>query len=164
MEKAGLEANCGSKGHSMDNDLKGIPPVAEGVFTLPPYDHDGPVLLGGYCAACNQFHFPRPKYCPSCLEPPVETSIGGSGEIYSFTVIRVKAPLGLPSPYGVGYIDLKPIGLRIFCLLDPGKIEDLRIGLPVSLKVAPLGNGIDGRPCLRPFFTPQPKSPNGEEE
>jgi hypothetical protein len=54
----------------------------------------------------------------------------------------------------VGYIDLQESGLRIFCLLDPDAIDALRIGLPVSLKVAPLGRGVDGSPRLRPYFTP----------
>ena len=132
-----------------------IPPVARGIFTLPPYDQAAPSLLGGLCSACDRRYFPRPRYCPACLGPTEEIVLGSEGKIYSYTVVRIKAPLGLPTPYSVGYIDLEEtVGLRIFCLIDPGAIDQLRVGLRMRLAVGPLGNNVDGSPCLRPFFTP----------
>lgn len=131
-----------------------IPPVARGIFTLPPYDEAPPALLGGFCGTCATYYFPRPNYCRSCLGPLTETKVGSEGTIYSFTVIRKKPPFGLPLPYGVGFIDLKETGLRIFCLLDPAALDQLRIGLPVQLAVAPMGHDAGGTPCLRPFFKP----------
>lgn len=148
----------------MNLQIRNIPPVAEGIFTLPPYDDAPPVLLGGYCPRCNRYDFPRPKYCRTCLGSPEEVELGGEGEIYSYTVIRVKAPLGLPSPYAVGYVDLKRSGLRIFCLLDPAAVDALQIGLPVTLKVAPLGLGADGALRLRPYFTPASQGSDETEE
>jgi len=62
--------------------------------------------------------------------------------------------MGLPQPYSLGYIDLDDIPLRIFCLLDPAANDQLKIGLPVHLKVAPLGHDSNGKPCLRPYFSP----------
>lgn len=148
----------------MGADLEKILPVAEGIFTLPPYDKEPPVLLGGYCRECDQYYFPRPQYCRSCLKAPEEAELGGEGEIYSYTAIRVKPPLGLPSPYAVGYVDLKENGLRIFCLLDPSAVDSLQIGLPVKLKVESLGCGTDGSPRLRPYFSPVNQGLNGTEE
>jgi uncharacterized OB-fold protein len=148
----------------MSIEKQKIPPVAEGIFTLPPYDDAPPVLLGGYCNECNEYYFPRPKYCRKCLGHSKEVVLGSEGEIYSYTVIRVKPPLGLPSPYAVGYIDLTERGLRVFCLLDPAAVDALQIGLPVTLKVAPLGHGVDGSPRLRPYFSPVTQRPNGTEE
>jgi uncharacterized OB-fold protein len=136
-----------------------IPPIAPGIFTLPPYDLSPPELLGGLCDKCNQYYFPRPKYCRICLGPVKETVLGSEGTIYSFTVIRKKPPFGLPLPYSVGFIDLQDCRLRIFCLLDPGAVDDLRIGLPVQLKVGPLGHDGHGHSCLRPYFSP--KHPEG---
>lgn len=133
-----------------------IAPVMPGIFTLPPYDDEPPALLGGFCPVCNAYYFPRPKYCRACLGPVKETRVGSEGTIYSFTVVRKKAPLGLPQPYGVGYVNLKETGLSIFCLFDPAALEKLRIGLPVRLAVSPLGLDINGSPCLRPYFTPMP--------
>lgn len=131
-----------------------IGPVATGVFTLPPYDHHPPQLIGGRCIPCSRYYFPRPHYCKGCLEPTEEVLLGAEGIIYSYTVVRIKAPLGLPTPYAVGYVDLKGSFLRVFTLLDPHCIENLQVGLPVRLAVAPLGHDGQGSPCLRPYFTP----------
>ena len=136
--------------------LDDIPPVAIGIFTLPPYDKGPPELLGGFCYVCNAHYFPMAKYCPSCLVSLEEATLGSEGTIYSFTVVRKRAPLGLPEPYSIGYIDLaKDPSLRIFGLLDPGAIDRLRIGMPVKLVVGPLGHDGHGSPRLRPYFTPK---------
>lgn len=137
-----------------EKKLIGIPPVMPGIFTLPPYDDGPPALLGGFCPACNLYYFPRPKYCRACLGKVEETGVGSEGTVYSFTVVRKRAPLGLPLPYGVGFVDLKKTGLRIFCLLDPAALEKLRIGLPVRLAIGVLGHDGSGSPRLRPYFTP----------
>jgi uncharacterized OB-fold protein len=131
-----------------------IPPVVPGIFTLPPYDQNQPKLLGGFCPTCNRYYFPRPKYCRGCLGETKEILLGSKGIIYSFTVIRRKPPLGLPEPYSVGYVDLEESGLRVFSLLDPAAIAQLRIGLKVRLVVEPLGHDAYGAPRLRPYFTP----------
>ncbi|UCF93555.1 MAG: OB-fold domain-containing protein [Desulfobacterales bacterium] len=131
-----------------------LSPVEEGLFTPPPYTESPPKLLGGYCRKCRQHYFPRPRHCRRCLDPVEGASLGSEGKLYSFTVIRTRPPLGLPQPYGVGYVDLEECGLRIFGLLDPGAVDRLRIGLPVRLAVAPLGHDARGERCLRPYFTP----------
>lgn len=131
-----------------------LPPVMPGTFTLPPYDGEPPQLLGGYCPRCQCHYFPAPQFCKTCLEPPETASVGSRGTVYSFTVIRKKAPLGLPLPYCVGYIDLLETGLRVFCLLDAGAADELQIGTPVKLAVDAIGNDAHGNPCLRPYFTP----------
>jgi uncharacterized OB-fold protein len=139
----------------MSDEITNIPPFMPGIFTSPPYKETPPRLLGGLCTACNRKYFPWPKYCPNCLGPTEETVVGSEGTIYSYTVIRTKPPLGLPMPYSVGYIDLTDSGLRIFCLLDPAAIDQLRVGLPVRLAVGPLGHNGHGSPRLRPYFTPK---------
>ncbi|MBI5014810.1 MAG: OB-fold domain-containing protein [Deltaproteobacteria bacterium] len=139
-----------------------IPPIAPGLFSLPPGQGE-PNLLGGYCAACDRRFFPRPKYCPVCLEPASEEGLGSRGTLYSYTVVRTRPPLGLPQPYGVGYVDLAGSGLRIFCLLDPDAIERYRIGLPVRLAVDVLGHDGRGAPRLRPYFTPVGQEEEGPQ-
>jgi uncharacterized OB-fold protein len=137
-----------------EEKLSKIPPVIPGIFTLPPYDEAPPALLGGFCPTCSAYYFPRPQYCRTCLGTVEETRVGSEGTIYSFTIVRKKAPMGLPLPYGIGYVDLKETGLRIFCLLDPAALDKLRIGLPVQLAVRDLGHNANGSPCLRPYFSP----------
>ncbi len=138
-----------------DEPVKEIPPVATGIFTLPAGEGSQPRLLGGFCPRCEKHYFPRSKYCPACLDTVVEADLGSTGTVYSFTVVRTRAPLGLPQPYSIGFVDLDGTGLRIFCLFDPNCIERLQAGLPVRLAVEPLGHDGRGTPRLRPFFTPQ---------
>ncbi len=138
-----------------DQLMKEIPPVAPGIFTLPHDEETQPRLLGGFCPTCERRYFPRSKYCPVCLGDLAEADLGSTGIVYSFTVVRTRAPLGLPEPYSIGYVDLDGTGLRIFCLLDPNCIERFQAGLPVRLAVGPIGHDGHGAPCLRPFFTPQ---------
>jgi uncharacterized OB-fold protein len=144
----------GSKAMIGEN-INGIPPMMPGIFTSPPYDQNPPKLIGGCCGDCRRYYFPRPRYCPTCLQPTKEALLNSEGTVHSFTVVRTKPPLGLPQPYSVGYVDLAESGLRIFCLLDPAAIDQLRIGLPVCLAVALLGHDDHGMPCLRPYFTPR---------
>ena len=139
----------------MNSEPLDLPPVAKGVFTLPPYDQFPPRLIGSVCPSCSEYFFPATPYCRKCLEPTVEADLGSEGSLYSFTVIRTKAPLGLPTPYCVGYVDLAGSSLRIFFLLDPAAVGKLKPGLAVRLAVKPMGVDQQGSPCLRPYFTPQ---------
>lgn len=140
----------------MSSDIQTeMPPVAPGIFSMPRGDDSLPQLLGGLCPACQRHLFPRPRYCPVCLGPLEEVSLGATGTIYSFTVVRTKPPLGLPRPYSIGYVDLDRAGLRIFCLLDANSIDQFRVGLAVELAVGPIGHDARGTLCLRPFFKPR---------
>jgi uncharacterized OB-fold protein len=130
-------------------------PVAPGLFRLGA---DGAAtLLGGRCLPCGRTEFPRPAVCPRCLEPMEEIAIGGHGTVYSYTIVRTRAPLGLPEPYAVAYVDLDGSGARVFALFDPAAVADLRIGARVQLEVVVLGHDGRSRPCLRPVFTPAPE-------
>lgn len=124
-----------------------------GIFTMPSASRP-PSLLGRCCPACNLVFFHPRAHCPSCLGPLNRIDLGGRGVLHSFTVVRTKAPLGLPQPYGVGYVDLPEGGPRIFSLLDPRALDRLRLGQVLRLEVAPLGLDSQGHPCLRPYFTP----------
>lgn len=134
-----------------DDKQNNLPLIPEGIAGL---DREGaPNLIGGRCPACGRDYFPRPRYCPQCLGAVEEQGLAGDGVIHSFTVVRVRPPLGLPHPYAVGFIDLAESGLRVFGLLDPGQIDELAMGRRVSLKTGPLGLDNRGAPCARPFFS-----------
>jgi uncharacterized protein len=130
-----------------------IPPVNPGTFTIPEDGRGAPELVGGYCASCRVSLYPRPRYCPGCLKEPAEKAVGGRGTIHSLTIIRTRPPLGLPQPYGVGYIDMAETGLRVFALLDPEQLQEMNIGDRVCLCVRKLGHNGRGEPRLRPVFT-----------
>lgn len=141
-----------------------VQPQAVAADLFDDDDQGLPGLVGGYCAACQGYLYPRPEYCPTCLQPAQRRMLGGRGSIYSYTVIRTRAPYRLPEPYAVGYIDLKASGLRVFGLFHPQATERLQIGMPVALSVMPLGVDNDGRPCLRPVFSPLAADPAQADE
>ena len=113
---------------------------------------DGCRLVVGRCARTGRVFFPAPVYCPCCLEPPERQEISGRGRVHAYTVVRTKAPFGLPEPYAVGYVDLAEVDLRIFGLFAPEAIELMETGAPVDLSVRPLGRDTAGQPCLRPVY------------
>ena len=135
------------------NNTQPCPPVVPGVFTMPAGAED-PELLGGHCPVCDRDFFPRPPRCPHCLGEVQEKRLGSTGRLYTYTVVRVRPPWGLPRPYGLGYVDLDDCGLRVLGLLAPEDLEDLTIGRPLRLAVGELGCNLSGDPCLRPFFEP----------
>lgn len=126
-----------------------LPPVAEHIFA--PYK-DGFELVGAYCDNCERYFFPIREYCSNCLGPTAQVRLGSRGTIYSFTIVRTKPPFELPQPYGVAYIDLDALPLRVFGLLDPQQLGKVCIGAPVRLSVGRMGVNNAGQPCLRPFF------------
>ena len=133
-----------------------VKPVLEGVLEKGPPAR----LLGGYCPRCERKFFPEPFVCPVCQGAVERVPLSDKGILYSFALVRTKAPFGLPQPYAVGYVDLQADGLRIISLLDPERLEDLAIGVPMGLRVAPLGLGADHEPCLRYYFTPEESKEN----
>ncbi|MBI4692471.1 MAG: OB-fold domain-containing protein [Gammaproteobacteria bacterium] len=132
--------------------MDAIEAFAEGVFATRG-DGSGE-LLGGECAACGRRYFPRRDHCPGCEGRLAECGLGDRGTLYTYTVVRVRPPLGLPAPYAVGYVDLDR-GPRVFALLDPQAVNELAIGMPLVMRVGPLGVDARNRPCLRPYFTPR---------
>jgi uncharacterized OB-fold protein len=137
---------------SKDSDQQCLP-VVPGVFTTPA-EGQSPELLGGRCPQCDRDYFPRPPRCPQCLGQIEEKNLGSTGTLFTFTVVRVRPPWGLPSPYGVGYVDLDGSGLRVFGLLSPDALDNLKIGMPLRLAMGQMGCDVRGNPCLRPYFAP----------
>ena len=133
------------------SDGAGLPPFADGVFTGAGAETR---LLGSRCPTGGRTLFPRAPLCPDdgLATEPIE--LPARATLYSFTVVRMKPPFGLPAPYAVGYVDLVGVDLRLFMLLDPAAIDALRIGMPLTLSSGPLGVDLHGAPCTRPYFTP----------
>lgn len=130
----------------MNTELK---PVMEGIFEAG----SSPRLLGATCPNCNEKFFPKPIVCPRCLGKVQDVKLSPDGKIYTFAILRTRATFDLPEPSADGYVDLEDDGLRIHTLFDPKKVDDLKIGMPVTLRVGKIGVGNDGEPCLRYYFT-----------
>jgi len=157
-EQKGLQENACGEGMKEKEVQRGPEPILKGIFTLPPYDKEGPRLIGALCARCTRKFFPPPFVCPYCLRVLEEVYLSTQGTLHSFTVVRVKAPFGLPLPYALGYVDLKDDGLRVLALIDPKRIDELEIGMDLQLCVEELGNDGTGNPSLRYMFSPKRKN------
>lgn len=146
-----MDVACGAgevKGR--DNQAKG--PFAQDVYSFK--DDGFPTLIGGKCTNCGGYVFPFSEYCVFDGRKNEKLEIGDKGTLYSFTVIRVKAPFELPSPYAVGYVDLEENGVRVFMMLDPIFINRFVIGMNMRLVDGEFGVDLYGEPCRRPYFTP----------
>ncbi|KJS39135.1 MAG: hypothetical protein VR70_08740 [Rhodospirillaceae bacterium BRH_c57] len=109
-------------------------------------------LLASQCGEANRLSFPRRAFCGADLTEPEEVEVPGVGTVYCYTVVRTRAPYGLPTPYAVGYVDIDGTGLRVFGLFEPELVDDLEAGLAVELQARPLGIDNHGEACLRPLF------------
>jgi len=134
-------------------------PVAPGIFRATS-GGQGLELVGGFCPACHRYYFPRPPRCPYCLGQVEGKALGATGTLYTYTVVRVRPPYGLPSPYAIGYVDLDDNGLRVLALLAPESLDKLEIGMRLRLAVGQLGCDVGGAPCLRPYFEPAAPKPS----
>jgi len=132
----------------MSSDLK---PMLDGIFEVGP----PPRLLGAECPVCERKFFPKPIVCPHCLEDVKEIKLNTEGTVYSYSILRIPNMLyKYPQPYASGYIDLDGDNIRVYGLFDPEKTEEIAIGQRVTLKVGQIGIGLDGKECLRYYFTP----------
>ncbi len=133
----------------MSSELK---PMLDGIFEVGP----PPRLLGAHCPVCGQKFFPQPVVCPHCLGEVREVALSSAGTIYSYSILRIPNMLyKFPSPYASGYVDLDDDNIRVYTLFDPEKVPEIEIGKRVTLRVGQIGIGLDGKECLRYYFTPQ---------
>jgi uncharacterized OB-fold protein len=104
------------------------------------------VLVGSRCEACGASFFPRRAVCARCRSARVATvPLGTRGTLYTYTTVHQSTP-EFPTPYVLAYVDL-PEGVRLLAQLvaRPGEV---RIGMPVELRVEPVREADDGRSVL----------------
>lgn len=119
---------------------------------------DSVTLRGSRCSACAHVDYPPAQACTECGAAVSEELLGSAATVHVVTAVRVKPPFGLPSPYWVGYVDLRSVPLRVFALFEAAGVP-YRIGEQVELRLAALGVGLDGAPCRRPVFA-RPSAPD----
>ncbi|HYD70089.1 Zn-ribbon domain-containing OB-fold protein [Azospirillum sp.] len=127
-----------------------LPPELGGAYRV--VDGDRVVLLAGRGGVPRALAFPRRAWSAGTLDPVEPVEVAATGRVYSHTLVCVKPPYGLPTPYAVGYVDIDGTGLRVFGLFDPQSLDALVPGLRVELVARRLGVGNDGNECLRPVF------------
>ena len=119
---------------------RGVPIVA-GLFDMACGE---PALLGARCRGCGALYFPPTDYCrnPDCHTKQVERCVLPTrGTLYSFTVQRYQPPplfrIDDWSPYAIGLVDLGD-GLQVMGMLAGIALDEIRIGMPLRLIIAPL--------------------------
>jgi uncharacterized OB-fold protein len=128
-------------------------PIADGLFTDGP---DGPRLVAGRCAACEQLHFPRGTVCPYCAGAGCTArAVGPDARLWLYTAVTTRPPgYRGPLPFGFGVVEL-PGGLRLVTRLTEARLDRLRPGLPMRLVLEPLHTDDDGRPVVSYAFRPE---------
>lgn len=102
-------------------------------------------LLLKRCRDCSQPHYYPRALCPFCFSDATEwVDAKGTGEIYSYSVMR----RGAPVPYALAYVTLDE-GVSMLTNLVDCDFDALSIGQRVKVVFKP---GEDGAPV--PVFTP----------
>jgi uncharacterized OB-fold protein len=87
------------------------------------------------CAGCGALRFPARSICSRCLgREATWVPVSGRGAIFSFAVMHQAVHPGFAAtvPYAVVVIELEE-GVRMLSNLLDCPLEDIRIGLPVSV-------------------------------
>ena len=110
-------------------------------------------LVGSRCRGCGAHFFPVREACSGCLSEDLET-IGFSTEgiLYTYSVVRQSTP-AFEVPYALGYVDF-PEGVRIMGQISGCELDEIRIGMPMTLSLEPFGEDDEGNPTTGYRFRP----------
>ena len=124
-----------------------------------------PRLAGSRCARCATVTFPAQRGCPKCAASDmVRVELADHGTLWTWTVqaFEPKAPYRAPAtgfePYAVGYVDLGDVIVEARLTGDPAGLE---IGMPMSLTLLPVWDGVDGSTVVTYAFAAEVASPGG---
>ena len=117
-------------------------------------DRDRVHLIGSRCDSCGALAFPPRQVCAKCGSTVLSrVRLGGTGRLYTYAIVR-QAPKEFPTPYVIGYVDLDE-GVRVFTRVITGSEQDLRLGMPMTLRPAPLPGGDGDGDTVAYAFTPE---------
>ena len=128
-------------------------PITAGLFVIGG-DGSG-ALLGGHCAACRRWHFPRLSTCPYCAADGCDTRpLSQEGSLYLYTAVLNRPP-GYKGdvPFGFGIVEL-PEALRIITRLTESDPTRLHHGMPMRLVFERLHTDEQGRDVVTYAFAP----------
>lgn len=133
-------------------------PFREGLFEL---NRDGTGFLqANRCRRCGLTFFPRRNFCTECggTDSLEDVRLSRTGTLHTFTEVHRASP-GLQTPYILGYVDLED-GVRILAPLAGCRVEDLRVGMAMSLVFGPALWKAEGEesPYLTYWFQPGRRS------
>jgi uncharacterized protein len=96
------------------------------------------------CTSCGLWLQPPLERCRDCNGPTTFEEIRGTGEVYSFIVVRQASVPGYLNdlPYAVVLVELdEQTGLRLPSRILGTPIESIRVGMRVKAQLVPLSGG-----------------------
>ena len=125
---------------------KSVRPLREGLY------RDG-ALVAGVSRKSSRIHFPKPDASFESDDGQIEEIVLGSTcTLFSFTTVHMKTAHFDP-PYCIGYVDF-PEGVRVFGPIRAENVAALRVGLPMTVEIAPLWQEADGATIIAHRFVP----------
>jgi uncharacterized OB-fold protein len=102
------------------------------------------------CASCQRWQHPPNPVCSHCLSRDVAFHpVSGDGTVYSFTVNHQPWLPHLTEPFAVIVVELdEQPGLRFVSRLVNTPVDDVTVGMRVSVVFEPLGDDL-----YAPLFT-----------
>jgi uncharacterized OB-fold protein len=103
------------------------------------------------CSSCLVYHHPPGVRCANCGSRKLAfEAVSGHGTIYSFVVNHQQWHPSYPTPYVIASVELlEQPGLRLITNIVDCDLDDVVIGMPVSVVFEPLGA------YFVPLFTPE---------
>jgi uncharacterized OB-fold protein len=102
------------------------------------------------CSECRKWQHPPLEVCRYCGAPSEFEPVSGRGTVFSFIVIRQQTVPGHVAPYAVALVELEEQSdIRINGVVQ-GPVGDVRIGMPVTAVMVPVGDS----GFLAPEFVP----------
>ena len=95
-------------------------------------------LFGSVCKKCGNLSYPATSFCSKCLCPDQGTyDLVEDGEIYSYTITRVKPPYGnFPKPHPIAFVSVPDSQARVTAPLFMEQEEDFKVGAKVKMEFA----------------------------
>jgi len=100
-------------------------------------------LMGSRCLECDAHYVPPRSICVKCFSSDMKwVEMKGQGRLAAFTCITIAPPFMIEqgynrqNPYISGVVELEEGG-RVDARIegmDPGKPEDIRVGMPLKVK------------------------------
>lgn len=101
-------------------------------------------FLTSYCAACDRLHWPPRIACDQCTVEKLEwKEMSKRGKVFAFTAMMLGAPMGFEKdlPFVIAVVEVEGTRFKILSRVDGANYDDMKIGMPVVLKVVNLPDG-----------------------
>lgn len=99
-------------------------------------------LVAQRCQDCHRLWFPPSDACMWCLSPNyVWTALSGTGEVYSWVLMRRSPTAAYSAPYNAAVIELSE-GIRMVSNVVGCRDEDIQVGMKVSVVFETTAEGV----------------------